>query len=531
MFLHNSWKLARLAAALRVDCLAPLNADNMPFQPKALSLHGLIYRISSLPTLLVAILITYVFLLVPHSIQDPDIWWHLRNAAQQLHTHSFLRHDMYSFTAPHAHWINHEWLAELPFYLGWHSLAGQGLYLVTVCVLECIFAGVFLLAYRRCRSAGAAVFVTIPAAFLSTVSFGPRTLLFGWLGLTIELLLLQGFANGEPRAQRRVVWAMPLLFLFWVNAHGSWLIGIIVLIAFLLCGFVRLQTGLVHNIPWLKGQRRTLILAVSLSVASLFANPYGRELIYYPFNLAFHQKLNIASVEEWQSLDFHTPRAHIFLLCLLFAACMQMLRPRVWTLFDLVLAGLGVYAALTYSRFLFLAAILILPLLASDLAALRRPRTAHSKPRLNTVLTLTLFFSVLYRLHSLTHINLQDEAGYPEAALTYLGDLHPQSNVLNNYLWGGYLEWYVRDIPVLIDSRVDIFEQRGVFKDYLDAVRLHDTLSILDKYKIGYVVFPQDAPLVYLLQQTHQWRATYLDRTTIVLKRCAHTEACVDAWL
>lgn len=526
----------RLAAAPRADCLAPPGANVTASRQPALLFQVLVHRLSSFQALLIAILVICVFLLVPHAVQDPDIWWHLRNAEQQLHTHSFLRQDIYSFTASHAHWIDHEWLAELPFYLAWHYFAGQGLYLITVSVVECIFGGVFLLSYRRCRpSAGAALFVTILAAFFSTVSFGPRTLLFGWLGLTIELLLLQGFADGEPQTQRRVIWAMPLLFFFWVNAHGSWLIGMVVLLAFLLCGCVRLQSGSVHNASWTQKQRRILIIATSLTVASLFANPYGWDLVYYPFDLAFHQKLNIASIEEWQSLDFHTLRARIFLFCLLFAACMQVLRPRLWTLFDLTLAGLGVYAALTYSRFIFLAAILILPLLASDLAALRaalrQSLDAHSKPLLNAILTLAVLLVALHRLHSLAHTRLHDEESYPTAALPYLQSLHPQSNVLNDYLWGGYLEWYVRDIPVLIDSRVDIFERRGVLKDYLDAIHLQNTLGILDKYKIGYVLFPQDAPLVYLLRQTHRWRATYHDKTTIVLKRCTRAEVCVDGGL
>ncbi len=520
----DKWRPVRLAAIARVDVLTPYDASDIPARTSVPLLSASAQRISSFQLLLVTILVTYVFLLVPNSVGDPDVWWHLRNAAQQLHTHRFLGQDMYSFTAPRAHWIDHEWLAELPFYLGWRCLAEQGLFCVTVCVLESIFAGVFLLAYRRCRSAGAALAVAMLAALLSTVSYGPRTLLFGWLGLVVELLLLQAFASGDPRAQRRVAWALPLLFVLWVNAHGSWLIGMVILLAFLLCGCADCEAGSVRNPAWTREERRTLLLAIALSAASLFVNPYGWELIAYPFDLAFHQKLNIASVQEWQSLDFHTPRAHIFLLSLLFAAFAQAVRPRMWTLFDLALAGIGVYAALTYSRFLFLAAILILPLLARDLARFRRSRTASSNTRLNAILTLAVFSLALHRLHSTAHAHSEDRDSYPQAALPYLESLHPQSNVWNDYLWGGYLEWYAPNIPVLIDSRVDIFERRGILKDYLDAVHLQNTLEILDKYKIGYVLFAQDAPLVYLLQQTHRWRAVYHDRTAILLERCTRAE-------
>jgi hypothetical protein len=110
---------------------------------------------------------------------------------------------------------------------------------------------------------------------------------------------------------------------------------------------------------------------------------------------------------------------------------------------------------------------------------------------------------------------------FPNAALVSLRDFRPQGNVFNDYLWGGYLEWHLRQIPVLIDSRVDIFEYAGVFKDYLDAVRLQNSLAILDKYKIRYVLFEQDAPLVYLLKQTHAWKIDYQDKTTILMERLA----------
>ena len=42
---------------------------------------------------------------------DPDIWWHMRNAEYLIQTHHFPNQDMYSFTAEGDPWINHAWLA------------------------------------------------------------------------------------------------------------------------------------------------------------------------------------------------------------------------------------------------------------------------------------------------------------------------------------------------------------------------------------------------------------------------------------
>jgi hypothetical protein len=113
------------------------------------------------------------------------------------------------------------------------------------------------------------------------------------------------------------------------------------------------------------------------------------------------------------------------------------------------------------------------------------------------------------------------EAKYPVQALAYLRGFHPRGNVFNEYIWGGFLIYHARQIPVTIDSRVDIFEYNGTFKDYLDAVALKNSDAILNKYKIRYVLFERDAPLVCYLLQSPSWKVDYQDRTAILLERSA----------
>ena len=60
----------------------------------------------------------------------------------------------------------------------------------------------------------------------------------------------------------------------------------------------------------------------------------------------------------------------------------------------------------------------------------------------------------------------------------YLQQFHPQGRVFNDCLWGGYLIWNVRHIPVFIDSRIDIYEYNGVFADYLDLTQLNNSLGV-----------------------------------------------------
>src|ERR1700746_3821450 len=65
---------------------------------------------------LILIGLQFIFTLYKRDLNDPDIWWHIRNAQYLFQNHQLPRADVYSFTVPGHPWINHEWLAEIPYY-------------------------------------------------------------------------------------------------------------------------------------------------------------------------------------------------------------------------------------------------------------------------------------------------------------------------------------------------------------------------------------------------------------------------------
>jgi hypothetical protein len=477
---------------------------------------GPVDRILSFPVLVAGVFAWAVYTLIPQSLADPDIWWHLRNAQYQIRTHSFIQRDMYSFTALGAPWMNHEWLSEIPYYLGWRVLGDRGVFLVMAAAIVTVLLGVFYLAYRRSHNLGATVVVSVLAMLLATVSFGPRTLLFGWILLIVELILLERFREGKSSA-----WFLPLLFAVWVNTHGSWSIGLTLLGAFIVCGTVPFTLGAIENTAWTPVQLRTLIATTCASVAALFANPYGWRLVAYPFNLAFHQKLNIANVEEWKTLDFHLMRGKVLFISLAALFLLQIVRRRCWALYELAFLFIGIYSAFTYSRFCFLAGILAMPLLAQEFPVAVTPSRGPNRPLLNGALLIVLIGLVVYQFPKQLRPLDSGASKYPVKALPFLSTFQPKGNFFADYLWGGWFIWNVRQIPDMVDSRVDIFEYNGTFKDYLDITQLRDTLSILDKHKIQYVFFPKASPVSYLLVQTHAWKVDYEDDTSILFERIA----------
>lgn len=476
-------------------------------------------KLGSFPVLLAVLLALVIFLAIPRSIADPDIGWHLRNAQYQIHTHSFLRQDLYSFTTHGKPWMDHEWLAEIPFYLAWRAFGPRGVFLVSVALIETILLGIFGLAYVQSKSAKAAFVVSFAAIFLASVSFGPRTLLFGWVFLVVELGILYRFRSGR---RQQDLWLLPFLFLLWVNAHGSWIIGIVLLGLFIMSGCVEGTCGSIEDRRWTRAEAVSLGWTSLLSVLAVFVNPYGWRLVLYPFDIAFHQTLNIANVQEWKSLDFHTPRGKVVLAILAGAILLQLVRRRKWRLHEVLFALVGMYAGLTYSRFLFLTAILVLPFLAEDLSSWMPYYADRDKPWLNAPIAVGAVVAAILLFPSNRQLDSRGANLYPDQALTYLQHFDFHGNVFNDYLWGGYLIWNVRQVPVFIDSRVDVFERNGVLADYLHVVRIEDSLRILDKYSIRYVLITNHVPLSYLLQHTSGWKVDYQEKTAILLERTSH---------
>lgn len=178
--------------------------------------------------------------------------------------------------------------------------------------------------------------------WLATVSFGPRTLLVGWICLVAELFLLELFKRGKDR-----IWWLPLLFILWANLHGSWLIGMVLFGAFCACGLVSGTWGRLEATRWTGAQFRKLTLVGGLSVGGLFLNPYTYHLVFYPFNVAFQQKLNVGHIEEWMSVDFHSVRGKILFAMLAATIVLALAGKRRWRLDELAFLLIALYAAMT----------------------------------------------------------------------------------------------------------------------------------------------------------------------------------------
>jgi hypothetical protein len=478
-------------------------------------LFSVFRTVFSFPVMLMAWIVLIVVRLAERSLPDPDIWWHLRNAQYLFVHHALPNFDTYSFTVAGHPWINYEWLAEIPYYLAWRAFGLEGIEILMLVVLEVIFLGVLYLCYRRTGHIKASILACWVAAALGTVNFGPRTILFGYIYLVILLAILERFRS-EGRAP---LWLLPPLFCLWANTHGSWVLGMTVLVIFIVCGFVEGQWGLIRTSRWAPKQLLHLLAAFAASCAALFFNPYGYRLVLYPLDVVLRQRWNVAFISEWASVNFHGPRGIVVLVLLaaLFLSALAM-RHR-WMLSDLVLLLVALYGGLCHERLLFFAGIIAAPVVAELLEAVPRYRPEIDKPFLNAVIICGILAFVVWRFPWPAQLQKQVAEEYPAEILPFLEAHKLSGRTLNYYEWGGYLGWKDPELKVFIDSRMDIFEYAGVFEDYVKLMVFRDSPKILDEYRIRYVLFPPDAPLAMLLRQNPEWKVDFSGPVSTLLER------------
>lgn len=459
----------------------------------------------------------FTFFFCGQSIADPDIWWHLRDAQILMQQHHWVRVDQFSYTVAGTPWVNSEWLSELVFYGIWRLGGVAALFVGYVVIVELLMIGILALAYRASDSIKASALAGAVAVVLAVVNFGPRTILFGWACLLALMFVLWKLM----RTGDAPLWTVPLIFLLWVNLHGSWLIGLVVFGIVAGSGFVPGTWGKIIAERWTPVQRRKLLLTVAAIVPVLFVNPYGYKEVFYPFDLAFRQKLNVEHVVEWASLNFHESRGKIVCGLLLLLFLLALAGRRQWKLAEVGMVAFGLYLSLTYVRFLFPAAILIAPVLARQMDFLPPYHKKVDKPWLNAIFSAALLAVVLHRWPTTQKINEDLAKKMPLGGVHYLQThIATGDRVFNHYMYGGWMIWSQPSVPTFIDSRTDIFEYKGILADYLNAIGLKDSLAIIDRHHARYIFFPsKDDPFTYFIRHAKGWHVIYDDGVSCIFER------------
>jgi hypothetical protein len=469
----------------------------------------------SFPAMLGMFLIGRVFYEGRGFVVDPDVWWHIKVGQDILRTHHFPTVDPYSFTAAGTPWIAYEWLGEIV--LAWTYRLGG---VVSLCVFLIAFGSIIILSlyWLATVRSGNSKAGFISALFLASLAFASFTLrpqMFGYLFLILTLLVMEKFRQGVSWP----LWTLPLIFLAWVNTHGSFIIGIGVVGLYLCAGLFSFQLGSVQAIAWTRKQRLQLETALLFCLAVLPITPYGTQLAVYPFDMAFSQPINVANVNEWRPMPFELIGGKIFLGLVVIFFLLQMFYRFSWRLEELLLVAGGTAMACVHVRFILLFVPFCAPVFATMLARWV-PAYMRNKDKYiaNAVLMAAVVAAMIHYFPKRVALDKTVAQTYPVAALDYLR-AHPiPGKILNFYGFGGYLVFAGQ--PVFIDGRGDLYERSGVFGDYVHLNEFEaGSLGILRNYGINACMLGSKQSLASVLSVTPEWRRVYSDDTSVIFVR------------
>jgi hypothetical protein len=485
-----------------------------------------------------------VLVLTPLSVRllgDAGIGWHIRTGQQIWSAHAIPRVDSFSSSMAGQPWFAWEWMYDLAVgqLESWCGL--NGVVWFTAMVIAAVFAGMFRLLVARGTNLAVALGLVLLAAAASTLHFLARPHVVSWLFTLIWFWILDSSerASGDGSENRgRRLWALPLLMLLWVNVHGGFLVGFVLLGIFLLgaaWGWFRVRGDRIEELlaKIAAGARvRRLAWIGLLSAASSLVNPYGWKLYSHIYSYLSNRFL-MDHIDEFQSPNFHGVAQKCFLLLLLIAVAILAVRGRGLRLSEGLTVLFAIYAGLYASRNIPIASILLVMVVGPRLPEagftrgfFQRMRTVETGLRghvwavLAVVAALAMAAnggragsSVLMDAHF-------DSTRMPVAAVNYLEEAGLNGPVLSTDYWGGYLIYRLYPkTRVVVDDRHDLYGEQFL-KSYLKMVHgERGWEEFLQAHEASCVLLPRNAALASILIASGEWKTVFADDVAVVFVR------------
>jgi len=505
--------------------------------------------------LIVAICLVAVILGIYYTnlADDYDLWFHLRYGEQVLCDLTWKPdHTLYSWTPTDAGWVYVSWLGSAALYAV-HAVAGvPGLYGLQWCVL--IATGGLI--WRLVRALGRPLTLWHVLAMLAAgIAINPlaayiKPELFSYLCFAGAVFL---YFSAKATGNSRRLWALPALFLLWVNTHGGFVFGLIFISLALAGEFLEAFRANGWRFPLWMGAAADvsakswpalplhLTGAVALSWLITTVNPYGtayHTAILRQF-LAGSGDLNLVRAYNslWQYMG-----ANAFMFRLLDTAWLSVIMTGllVWLLirarrtpglaFPLGMPALffmaAGFAVLRVSVFACLLWLFTVVFLAAR-AAVRGNHPRNGAFAWVGIIGLGIIVGAQMAVWSTYNswLGLQYRDFVPERECEFVIRQKLPGPIFNDYLSGGYLMWALYPAQrVFIDPRYGPYTTTGVWDDYTVLRRMPDdaTLSRLEAkypFRAALLHFGAAGPLVELFLRSPRWQIVFFDRVAAVFVR------------
>ena len=442
-----------------------------------------------------------------------DYWWYVRLGEEILATGSIPQIDTFSYTQYGQPMVYHSWLAAVVF--AWlYSWGGIPVTVLVKGVLLTIFYGsvwqVGRLAGAGPRLAGLGVLLAVLAS-CNNWTIRPQLFSYAFFGLTFWLIYRWDMGL------KRGLWLIPILMLLWVNMHGAFILGFLLVGAAFVAG---------------KGDKRVLGLVLLGMVLATLMTPrlwgsweYVWSLVTDPSSQEFSTEWRPPTTETWLGKLFFgwlllfpllvhfSPRRLTWLHWLWFVGFGWMavsgVRYVIW--FVAILAGLTVY--------------LLQPLFTSYLD---KP-VPQIRPWLNggmTVLFLSLSGLFVPPIYQMWWPEARPMLS-PDTPVKATAWLAERQTDLAGPMWAelsfaSYHVYALPEYPVWIDTRFELYPTEQ-WERYLEIrTAVPRWADILDEEGINLLMLnPENQNYLIQALQQHpdQWGLCYADKVALLFVR------------
>ena len=461
-------------------------------------------------------------------LSDGDTGYHIRTGELILRTWQVPTQDPYAFHYPPLKWTAHEWLSEIIMAGVFRSAGLTGIVLFFVFLLALTHWLLYESLRSRCNDLFLCVIVALLATATSSTHWLARPHVFSLLFTVIWCHCLDGF---QYRNQNSLIY-LPFLMLLWVNLHGGFIIGLIVLGVYLVGNVLFALTDRSRSREH-KRKAKTLLGLFIASLSMCLINPYGVEILWFPFRLT-GDRFIMDRVTEFLSPNFHEvlPFKYMFLATI---GALALSRSAL-NFIELMLLLLVSYMALYSARHVSLFAIVVSPILLRRLEFIvaelpdRFLRFYHRRVANLTAIdrnvkgylwpgaSLVCFIGLLAA--GTIHYHFSDKS-FPVAAVEFLKKESVTGNMFNNDEFGDYLIFAAWPAyRVFMDGRSDMYGEKYGSDYFRIANAQRGWKEVLQKHNITWVLFDTESPLVAALQEQRDWQPIYTDRVaTIFVKK------------
>ncbi|MGH2620061.1 MAG: hypothetical protein ACRDHG_05755 [Anaerolineales bacterium] len=454
-----------------------------------------------------------------------DTWWHLRAGSWIVENGQLLRQDLFSLTRLGQPWLYPGWLAQIAMIATFERTGFPGLNLFTALSVLIGFAFVWKSVAAPPLLKG---FTFVLAAACAGVYWSARPQILSFALTGAWIWALQRGRQYGPRA----LWVWPALMALWVNLHGGFAVGLLLLAVELISAGLDRITPFRFGIPPSGSPKLGLARIAAGAGASVVAvglNPNGPLMLAYPFKTVSIGVLQ-DYIQEWQSPNFHSLELQPFLWMLLLTAAFLALSPESPNWRELLSVTIFAYLGFLAARNIALFALVALPILTRHMAMTlqawfpsrvpAKQLPARTAQAVNLILLVALV--AVAALKSITPLSrsanetaIRDQT--PVAAADYLLEARPPGPLLNSYNWGSYVTWALYpNYLSFVDGRTDLFDDE-ILQEYLELWRADPGWeAIIQRWGLKTALLEPEAPITRALLLAG-WRILYEDPQAVVL--------------